>query len=528
MEPIVSRIEKQSTIALTLMSAVVAVLVASPLFWISQQAVLAVFDDFDRALWLMTMPRTVDILLSSIGLMLFVTAFSILLGVPLAVLTTRTDLPYRRFWTILMALPLVIPSYIGAFAFVSAFGPHGEFGSVFGVTPPQIEGFWGSVLIITLYTYPYVFLTTRAALLSLDNSLIEAARTLDAGRFEAFRRVVLPQIRPGIAAGALLVALYAISDFGTPSFMRTEVFTSVIYQEQDLANLAYAALLSIQLIAVVAIILVLEAALGREEDVGGGATSAGSQMRLGLWRWPAMGGLGLLAFVTLVVPVGIFSAWLVRGTGGEAPSLAFEIGYAVNSVYLAVLAAVVSCLFALPVAYYSARSNSMVARIFERVTYIGFAVPGVIIGLALVFFGTNYTPWIYRTSIVLLVFAYVVRFIPQAVGTTRSAVLQIDDTLPEAARTLNAGRLETFRRVTLPRIAPGIIAGGALVFLTTMKELPATIMLRPLGMNTLVTVVWSAHEQLYYGYAAIPALILILISGLSMLVLLYQEEYALG
>ena len=518
------RIEDHSKLTLALVSGIVAVLVASPLFWIVQQAFQV---EPGRAWSLMTMSRTVDILVSSVALMTFVTAFSILLGVPLALLTTRTDLPYRRIWTILIALPLVIPSYIGAFSFVSALGRYVEFGSFLGVTPPRIDGFSGAVLIITLYTYPYVFLTTRAALLSLDSSLIEAARTLDASRFEAFRRVVFPQIRPGIAAGSLLVALYAVSDFGTPAFMRVQVFTSVIYQEQELANLAYASLLSLQLIAVIAIILVLEAALGRDEDVGGGG-AAGSRYRLGTWKYPAMGGLGLLSFVTLVVPVGIFTAWLVRGTGGQAPSLAFELGYAINSVYLAILAAVVSCLLALPVAYNSARANSLLSRLFERLTYVGFAVPGVIIGLALVFFGVHYTPWLYRTSIILLVFAYVVRFLPQAVGTTRSAVLQIDDQLPEASRTLNAGRLETFRRVTLPRIAPGIVAGGALVFLTTMKELPATLMLRPLGMDTLVTIIWSAHDEVFYGYAAIPALILILISGISMLVLLYQEEYALG
>jgi len=524
LKPLTERVETNSSVVLAAVSGLVALLVASPLFWIVQQAVQV---DPERGWTLLTMSRTVDILLASIGLMVFVTVFSILLGVPLAVLTSRTDLPFRRLWTVLIALPLVVPSYIGAFAFVSAFGRHGEFGSVLGVTPPQIDGFWGAVLIITLYTYPYVFLTTRASLLSLDQSLIEAARTLDAGRFEAFRRVVLPQIRPGIAAGALLVALYAISDFGTPAFMRVSVFTSVIFQEESLGNLAYASLLSIQLIAVIAIILVLEAALGREEDVGGGS-SQGSQMRLGVWKWPAMGVISVLTFVTLVVPVGIFGAWLARGTGGEAQSLAFEVSYAVNSVYLAGLAALVSCLLALPVAYYSARSNSRLARLFERVTYVGFAVPGVIIGLALVFFGVNYVPWLYRTSVVLLVFAYVVRFLPQAVGTTRSAVLGIDDELPEASRTLNAGRLETFRRVTLPRIVPGIVAGGALVFLTTMKELPATLLLRPFGMDTLVTIIWSAHTELFYGYAAIPALILILISGLSMLVLLYQEEYGLG
>ena len=512
--------------ALGCVSAAIAILVTLPVLWIVYEATTV-----DPALaWeLLTASQSLNITLTSVGVMAFVTVFSILLGVPIAVLTTRTDLPFRRFWTIVAALPLVIPSYIGAFAFVSAFGPHGEFGTVLGVTPPRVEGFSGSVLIITLYTYPYVFLTTRAALLSMDTSLVEAARTLNASRIQAFRRVVLPQIRPAIGAGSLLVALYAISDFGTPAFMRLEVFTSAIYWEYDTYNVEYAALLSLQLITIVAMILVIEAGIGRDEDATGGS-GPGAKIRLGRLKWPAMGGLGLLGMLTLVVPVSIFGLWLLRGTGGEQPTLAFEWAYAFNSVYLAILAAIVACSFAIPVAYYSVRSSAYVARLFERVTYVGFAVPGIVIGLALIFFSLTWDSIfvldIYRT-IPLLVFAYVVRFLPQAVGTVRSSMLQVNEQLLEASRTLNAGRIETFRRVTLPLILPGVIAGGALVFLTTMKELPATLLLQPIGMGTLVTTIWTAHAEVFYGYAALPALILILISGLSMLVLLYQEDYGM-
>ncbi|WP_394295663.1 ABC transporter permease [Natronorubrum sulfidifaciens] len=509
-----------STLGLTVLSGVIALIVASPLLWIVLRATQV---DPGRARELLVSTRTAEILLTSLGLTIGVTALSILFGVPLAVLTTRTDLPYRRFWTVIAALPLVIPSYIGAFAFVSAFGRHGELSDFFGITMPRIQGLAGAILIITLYTYPYVFLTARAALLSMDASLVDAARTLNADRLEAFRRVTLPQIRPAIAAGALLSGLYAISDFGTPAFLHVEVFTSAIYWEFGAINVEYAALLSLQLLAVTGIILLIEAKVGRDEDASGGSAS-GAQIRLGRWKWPAMGGIAGLGLVTLVVPIGIFSVWLIRGAGGEAPSYAFEWGYAFNSVYLAALTAIVAGAFALPVGYLAARSESLSARLFERVTYVGFAVPGVVIGLALVFFGANYAGWIYRT-VPLLVFAYVVRFLPQAVSTTRTSVLQVDDRLPEAARTLNAGRLETFRRVTLPLIAPGVVAGSVLVFLTTMKELPATLMLQPIGMDTLVTLIWSAHGTAYYRYAALPALILVLISGLSMLVLLRQEDY---
>lgn len=510
-----------STWALAALSAFVALLVVAPMGWLVLEATAA---EPARAYALIVSSQTATVTANSLVLMALVTLFSILLGVPLAVLTTRTDLPYPRFWTIVAALPLVIPSYIGAIAFVGMFGSGGEVDSMFGVTIPAIEGLSGAVFIITLYTYPYVFLTTRAALLSVDGSLADAARTLNAGRFEAFRRVTLPQIRPGIAAGALLAGLYAVSDFGTPAFMGASVFTSTIYWEFSGFAVEYAALLALQLIAIVAVVLVIEAGIGRDEDASGG-TDRGRAIRLGRWQWPAMGFVSAIGIVTLVVPVAVFTNWLVRSVGDPIDSLAFQPEFAFNSVYLAVLAALVACAFALPVAYYSGRTNSLLSRVLERATYVGFAVPGIVIGLALVFLGTRTLPSLYRQGVWLLVFGYVVRFLPQAVGTVRSSVLQIDDATIEAARTLDAGRFETFRRVTLPLIMPGVVAGGVLVFLTTMKELPMTLMLQPIGMDTLVIIVWEAQNILAYRYAAVPALLLVLISGLSMVVMLRQEGY---
>lgn len=506
-------------VVLAFLSAALALLIITPMFWLVWEASGV---EFSRAYELFVTSQ--NITFNSILLMLSVTFFCILLGVPLAFLTAQTDLPYPRFWTVVAALPLVIPSYVGAIAFVSMFGSGGEIDTFLGISLPRIHGLSGAVFIITLYTYPYVFLTTRAALVATDDSLFDAARTLNHGPLESFRRVTFPMIRPGIAAGALLAALYAVSDFGTPAFLQASVFTSMIYWEFENYNtpVGYAALLSLQLIAIVAVVLVIEAGIGRDEDATGGEGEA-SKISLGRWKWVGMGFISLIGFVTLVVPVAIFVTWIFRSEGDPIPALEFQTEFAFNSVYLAVLAAAVALAFALPVAYYSGRANSFVSRVLERATYVGFAVPGVVIGLALVFLGLNTFPSIYREGVILLVFGYVVRFLPQAVGTVRSSVLQVDDSTVEAARTLNAGPVETFRRVTLPMIAPGMVAGAVLVFLTTMKELPITLMIRPIGMETLVIKVWQAHEALAYRYAAVPALLLILISGVSMLVLLRQE-----
>ena len=507
---------------LAVVSGAIAAAMVFPLLWLF----VRVRDvELPRALELLFSPRTADILLNSLLLMGLVTGFSVLLGVPLAYLTVRTNLPFRRFWTVVVALPLAIPSYVGAFAFVSAFGPNGEFESLLaplGVgSVPEIYGFPGATLVITLYTYPYVFLTTRAALISLDERLVEAARTLNHGRFGAIRRVTLPQVRPAVAAGSLLVALYALSDFGTPAIMRLPVFTWQIYFENYNFGSDYAALLSLQLLVVVLVVLALEWRIRSNRTVSGSAPGQRTTVDLGVWRWPAMALPAAVATAALVVPCWILLLWVRRSGEGYRPNEAFEWVQVLNSVSVATAAAVVAALLAIPVAYFAANHDSRLALVFERLTYVGFAVPGVVLGLSLVYFGAG--RWIYQT-VPFLVFAYVVRFLPQAVGSARTSLLQVDPHLVEAGRVLGESSIGAFRRVTLPLVRSGVVAGAALVFLTTMKELPVTIILRPTGFDTIVTQIWTAQESGLYQYAAIPALLLLLVSGLSMVVLLAQER----
>ncbi|WP_276261405.1 ABC transporter permease [Haloglomus litoreum] len=514
-------------LGLTLLSAAIAALLVSPVAWLF----LRVADiPTAEALSLVTRQSMVDVVLSSGLLVVAVTVGSVLLGVPLAFLTVRTDLPARRFFTVILALPLVVPSYIGAFAFVSAFGPRGVVADALaplGIERlPETPGLPGAAIVLTLYIYPYVFLTTRAALLSLDASHVEAARTLGKSRLAAFREVTFPRIVPGIAAGALLVALYALSDFGTPAIMGADVFTAQIYVEYNNFGENRAALLSLELLAITTVILALESRVGRDDAsayASGGGGSA-TRIRLGAWRWLAALGCLAVAALALVLPVGILLLWLVRGGPGYAGGgFEFELAYALNSVGVSTAAALASVLLALPVGYVAARRSSAAGRLAERATYVGYAMPGVVLGLALVFFGVKFAPTLYQT-LPLLVFAYVVRFLPQAVGTTSSSVLQVDQQLVEAARALGESPRRAFRRVTLPLIWPGVLAGAALVFLTTMKELPATLILRPTGFETLVSYIWLVQGAGYYGRAAIPALTLIAVSACSMAVILAQER----
>jgi iron(III) transport system permease protein len=245
-------------------------------------------------------------------------------------------------------------------------------------------------------------------------------------------------------------------------------------------------------------------------------------VELGRWRWPALLFCAIVVLLALALPIGVLVFWLTRGlTAGEPLRLLW--GAAFNSVYASGLAAGVAALAALPVAILAVRFKGTVAGFVERLTYLGYALPGIVLALALVFFGANFAPGLYGT-LVLLVFAYAVHFLPQAVGATRAALLQVRPSLEEAARSLGRSPAGVVVTVSAPLASSGILAGGALVFLTTMKELPATLLLAPLGFETLATSVWTATSEAFFARGAAPALLLVLVSALPMYLLVIREE----
>lgn len=465
----------------------------------------------------------------SVLLAVLVTALSVTVAVPLAWLTTRTNLPGRRAWTVLAALPLVIPSYVGAFVLVSMLGPRGilqDFLAPLGVERlPSIYGLPGTVLVLVLFTYPYVFLTVRSALGGIDPSLEEAARGLGSSQLSTFFKVTLLQLRPAIAAGALLVALYTLSDFGVVSLLQYDSFTREIYlQYRSAFDRTPAAVLALMLVALVCVVLFLESLTrGRAAYHAGSSGARPHQpVALGRWQLPALAYCGGVVLLALAAPVGVLVFWLLRGlSSGE--SLNPVVQTALNSLQVSAMAAGFAVLAALPVAVLAARHRSRAASLLEGLTYTGFALPGIVLALALVFFGANVFPVLYQT-LPLLLFAYVVHFMPQAVGAIRSSLLQARPTVEEAARGLGRSTLGVLATVTVPLARRGILAGAALVFLTTMKELPATLLLGPTGFATLATQIWNATSEAFFARAAAPALVLILISALPMYLLVIRER----
>ncbi len=484
------------------------------------------------AIWtLLLRPSNLQILANTLLLVVLVTVGSILIALPLAWLTTRTDLPFRRGWALLTSLPLVIPSYIGAYLMVSALGPRGLLQgwleSRFGIERiPSLYGLPGSVMVLVLLTYPYVLLSVRAALAGMDPRMEEAARVLGQNAWRTFWRVTLPQLRPALMASSLLVALYTLRDFGAVSILRYNTFTRALFiQYQSLIDRSGAAVLALLLILLTAVILVAASRMQRRQSYyssDGAPARPFEPVRLGRWRWPAVLFCSAVLTFGLILPASVLLFWLLRGlsAGEQIGSLWPAVQ---NSVMVSSIAALVTLVACLPISVLNTRYASRGTRILERITYLGFALPGVVIALALVFFGANYALFLYQ-SLPMLIFAYLILFLPQAVGAAETSLYQIHPSLEEAGRSLGKQPLRVFASVTLPLLRPGLAAGGALVFLTVMKELPATLILGPFGFKTLATSVWGAVAEAFFARAAAPALLLILVSSIPMAVLVLRKR----
>jgi iron(III) transport system permease protein len=505
--------------------AALAAAAALPLVYLAIVVAGAGSDALD-AIW---RPRTGWLVLRSLGLTFAVTATAIGIAIPLAWLTVRTDLPGRRLWTVAAALPLVIPSYIGAYAILSALGPHGlaqDLLAPLGVERlPSITGFAGAWLTLSLFTYPFVLLPVRAALRRLDPQLEEAALGMGRRPREVFRTVVLPQLVPAIGAGGLLVALYVLSDFGAVSIMRFDSFTVSIFTLYRASfDRIGAASLATLLVLLMLVLLWLESRTRRPgalyRSVPGSAR-APRTLALGGWRWPALAFCAMIATLALVIPVTVLVYWSLQSVAGEV-AWGSVAAAARSSLIASGLAAAIAALCAVPIAVLAVRFRGPFAASVERLSYTGHALPGIVVALALVFFGTRVAIGLYQT-LAMLVFAFVVLFLPLAVGITRASLLQVSPRVEEAARSLGRRPFGVLRTVTGPLISSGVLAGGALVFLTAIKELPATLILAPIGFETLATEIWKATQVGFFERGAIPALVLLAISAVPLYLLTGRE-----
>ena len=475
-----------------------------------------------------------SLLLSTIGLTVFVTILTILIAVPASWLVTMTDLPGRKTWQWLFAVPLAIPPYIGSFAYITLLGPRGlvqqQLSALLGVAPhqlniPSIYSFGGTLIIMSLFTYPYIFLLTSAALRSQNQSLIDAAKASGMGMKRVLGRVVLPLARPAIAAGSLLVALYVLSDFGAISLLRYSTFTSAIYQQlTGRYDLSAAASLSSVLMILTMIVIWFEF---RSRSKAKYYQTSGSYRppiltELGKWKWAAMAFIFVIFAAALILPISVLIYWAYVGLSEGALDLDFW-QYAINSVTTSGIAATAGVFLALPVVYLAARNKSLISRFLLRISYAGYALPGVLVGLGVVFVFNAGVPLLYGT-VAVLILGYVVRFLPQSLQSEESALSTISPNIEEAAKNFGYSTHGVLRRVTVPLILPAMAASWALIFISSMKELAATLLLRPVGFDTLAIRIWTDASEGSYTAAAPPALLLVLVSTIPLAIITRRAQ----
>jgi iron(III) transport system permease protein len=511
-----SRRGQRPSAALVVGAALAASIAVLPLAYLLVRVVDA---GLPRVLTILIRPNTLSLIGRSLLLTIAVTGLCLVVGLGLALLVSRTDLPFRRFFAVAFAIPLAIPSYVAAYAWLAAYRP--------------VAGLGGAVLVLTACTYPYVYLPVVAALRRANPALEEVARSLGRGTWATAWAVTARQVLGSATAGGLLVALYVLSDFGAVALLRYDAFTRVIYSSyRSSFDRTPAAVLSVLLVLITIAITVAEARTrrGSSDQGDGAARREPDRWSLGRWRWPAAGLCAAVVAVAVAFPAGSMGYWVLRSqqVGIDWDRLGSSTW---STLQVAVAGALVTTLLALPVGILAARHRSKTTSVLEHAAYAGHGLPGIVVGLSLVFFGVRFAGSLYQ-EVPMLLIAYAALFLPIAVGAVRATLSMISPQFEEVARSLGHSPWRVLTRVTLPLSLHGIASGFALVVLTSMKELPATLLLRPTGLNTVATTLWSHLDVGAYGSAAPYAAVLVLLGIVPtwhlMRTYLFDRSEALG
>lgn len=476
---------------------IVAALSLLPLVYL---LIRAAEKPFSESIDLLIRPKTLQVLATTSGLVICVVFTTVVMGVAMASGLHFVRLPRRRLLIIPTVLPLAIPSYVFTYTWVALV--------------PGFSGFFAAAFILSITTLPYVILATLAGLRTVDGSQIEVSRSLGLTGAQTFRRVIFPQIKGHVSAGALLAALYTISDFGAVSLLNVETLTVTI---QNMYKAAYdrsaAAVISIILILFSTIVVLADEKVNRQrpESKVVRANSAKNTLIKNTWlRLAVIATVTLYAFNAVVVP---FYVLITRFFGNQvAIDWAGLLKASISTISVAALGALIALVLSAPIGIILSGVPTRIGSAAQRIITIGHGLPGVVIGLAMVSVGSKLGA-LYQTTF-LLAFAYALLFLAKSVASMNSSLSRVPTSVKDVAATLGMNQWNVLKRVIAPIAAPGIGLGAILVFLTAMKELPATLMLRPTGFETLATQIWSTASVNRFNEAAPYALILVLIAAL--------------
>lgn len=473
------------------LSTVIALALLLPLALLVVEAHIAGWTEIHRVLF---RQRTLVLLRNTVVLSVLVTALAATIGIAAAWCTERTRLPGHRVWMVLLVLPVAMPDFVVGYAWHTI--------------APGANPLGAATLVMTLATYPLVYLPVAAALRRSDPAMEESAQSLGVGRVGVFFRVTLPLIRTAVLGGCVIVVLAIISEYGAFEIVRYQTFTTEIFTEFQFDSQAAAAL-SVPLVLLGLLVLAVDGLVPRRTGTVQGAPRRPTPAPRH-WARNAvpMASLGALVVLGVGVPIGTLLYWMGQSRTSTLPAASSLASATWSSVSYSAMGALIAVLLALPVALMTFRRSTVPRMVLERSTYVTQALPGVVIALSLVFFATRYAYSLYQTS-ALLVIAYAILHFPLALICVKTSVSQAPPRLVDVGRSLGRGPVSVFFRVTLPLIAPGLAAGFCLVFLTAITELTATLVLAPIGVQTLATQFWAYQREVAYGAAAPYALMII-------------------
>jgi iron(III) transport system permease protein len=458
----------------------------------------------------------------------------ILLGVSLAWLTTICEFPGRRLFEWALMLPLAVPGYVMAFVFLGIMNYAGPIQTamrnLFGQDAwfPDVQGTAGVIFILSLVLYPYVYMLSRSAFLNQGRQLMDAGRLLGLSRLQAFFRVAIPVARPAIVAGLALALMETLADFGAVSVFNYDTFTTAIYDAwYGLFNLTVAAQLASLLLLFVAVTLVLEQqSRDRARYTQDNHTSQVATYQLkGFKAFAATGYCALVLFIGFIVPLGQLVLWMLKSGFGALDER--YLGYLGHTVLLGVMAGVLVLVIALLLAFVKRLPGTAVSKSATsfsiRLATLGYALPGSVLAVGIML-GFTYVDrslgTLLGSSVIALLIAYCCRFLAVAYAPVDAGLEQVKPSVIDAARALGAKPGRVLTQIIIPLLKPGLLTGFTIVLVDVMKEMPATLIMRPFGWDTLAVRIYAMTAEGQWETAALPAVTLIIVGLLPVYLLI--------
>ena len=497
-------------------------------------------------LWDTQMPRLLG---NTLTLVMGVGTGVTLIGVSLAWLTSLCEFPGRRWLDWALMLPFAIPAYVLAFVFVGLLDFAGPvqsllrewFGS--GLRLPRVRSTGGVIIVLVLVFYPYVYLLARTAFLAQGKGLMEAARMLGQSPWQAFWRIALPVARPAIGAGVALALMETLADFGAVAVFNFDTFTTAIYKTwYGFFSLSSAAqLASLLLLAVMLVVYGERRARGQDHAASERPRGQALYRLHGLKAWMASGWCALVFACAFVVPMVQLVVWCWQRGRFDLDERYREL--ILHTLYLGAMAALITVAVALLLVFARRQAPTPGIRAGVALANLGYALPGSVLAVSLMlafsfldrelvvplssWLGGAGRPLLLGSVAALLV-AYLVRFIAVAYGPLESSLARIRPSLPQAARSLGVGGPRLFFKVYLPLLLPGTLSAALLVFVDTLKEMPATLLMRPFGWDTLAVRVFEMTSEGEWARASLPALTLVLVGLLPVIGLIRRSARQVG